>query len=770
MPNDADHSAPNRTPLDAWFTPGKFAGLLGVFLFFTFFDVFNGRVTFYYRDYGLFTYPIAQHFRDSFWRGELPLWDNLNCCGIPLLAQWNTAMLYPPSLIYLLLPMPWSLGVFNLLHLFLAGMGMYYLARRCTGSQLAAAVAGVAFGFNGLSWHMLMWISNLGAYAWMPWVILAAESAWREGGRKIILAALAGAMQMLTGAPEIIILTWGVVGCLWLMEFFQGEIPRGKMFLRIGIVPVIVAALSQAQLLPFIELLKYSDRDAGFSDSDWAMPLSGPANFLVPPFHCQTTSEGIFVQFSQYWTPSHYAGVAVLAFALAGAWRGRNRVAWLMTAAAGFSILLALGPHGFLYPAIKKIFPQIGFMRYPIKFVTLTMFALPLLAAFGVSRQLETEPTPRSRRLLPGIAVVLLALIAFIVWWAGNHRLPTDDWNATWLNAAVRAVILVVATGAFLWLQRAREFKMQRLLSLTLLLLLWIDIQTHMRNLSPTVDPSVYARGMIRQELKLDAKPAADEPRFMGSFAAINKVRFTNLSKPEANYISRRLSLFDDCNLLDAIPKIDGFVSIFLRESKEVTGRLYAYDQANIELKGLKDFLGIGFVNVPDPSGSSAIEWTNRAGALPLVTAGQQPVFADGDATINALMNTNFEPRAVVYLPPEAKTSVTASRGEVTIVASQVAAQKLIAQVEAKSPAMLVVANAFYKPWNAYVDGKRTTLWRANFAFQALEVPAGRHEVRVIYEDGMFRKGGLISLLTLAGCVVGWFCIGLPYVKVSRLS
>ncbi len=757
MPNDADHSTPNRARLDDWFTPGKFAALSGLFLFFTFFDVFTGRLTFFYRDFGVFTYPIAQHYQESFWRGEMPLWDDLNCCGVPLLAQWNTAMLYPPSLFYLLLPLPWSLGVFNLLHLFLAGMGMYFLARRWTGSPFAAAVAGLAFGYNGLSWYMVMWISNLGAYAWMPWVILAVESAWREGGRKIILAALAGAMQMLTGAPEIIVLTWCVSGCLWAMELFRGEIPRGKLFLRFGIVPVIVAALSMAQLLPFLELLKHSDRDAGFSGSGWAMPLSGPANFLVPPFHCQTAAQGVFVQIDQYWIPSHYAGVGIVALALAAALGARNRRVWLLTGAAAFGVWMALGTNGRLYSGIKAVFPQIGFMRYPIKFVTLTMFALPLLAAFGVQRQMEPAGPRRGHRLLPGIALGLLALIAFIVWSAWKHRLPSDNWPATWQNALVRAAFLLLAVGAVIWLGRAKEFKRQCLLSLALLLLLWIDVQTHAPNLSPTVHPSVFTPGLMRAQLKLPA-PAADEPRFVGTAAALNKVRYANLAKPEDDYICRRLALYDDCNLLDGIPKLDGFVSIYLRESAVIGSFLYSYDAANIDLKGFKDFLGVGYITVADPTGGQALDWTNRTTFLPRVTAGQMPVFSEATNTLAALANPEFDGRKLVYLPPEAKASINANQTEAKVVSSQVSGQKLIVEVEAKSPAMVVVANSFYQPWNAYVDGKRTTLWRANYAFQALEVPAGKHEVRVIYEDGMFRLGMVISLFMLAGCVVAWFC------------
>jgi len=46
----------------------------------------------------------------------------LNDFGLPFLAQWNTMTLYPGSLIYLLFPLSWSLGIFCLAHLFLGGM------------------------------------------------------------------------------------------------------------------------------------------------------------------------------------------------------------------------------------------------------------------------------------------------------------------------------------------------------------------------------------------------------------------------------------------------------------------------------------------------------------------------------------------------------------------------------------------------------------------------------------------------------------------------
>jgi hypothetical protein len=193
--------------LDAWLTPGRFALALAALIVAAFPDVLLGVRSFYYRDFGLFGYPLAFYHRESFWRGELPLWNPLSNCGLPFLAQWNTMVLYPGTLIYLLGPLPWSVSAFCLGHQWLAGLGMYFLARRWTGSGWAAAAAGVVYAFSGLTVSSLMWPNNIAALGWMPWVVHAVLRAWQEGGRQAMVAAWVGALQMLCGAPEIVLLT-----------------------------------------------------------------------------------------------------------------------------------------------------------------------------------------------------------------------------------------------------------------------------------------------------------------------------------------------------------------------------------------------------------------------------------------------------------------------------------------------------------------------------------------------------------------------------------
>ena len=103
---------------------------------------------------------------------------------------------------------------------------MYFLAWRWTGDRWAAGLAGVVFSFNGLSLHLLMWPSHIATLSWMPWVMLTVERAWQEGGRRLVVAALAGALQMLAGGPETILITWLLLLAIWCVDFWRGRISR----------------------------------------------------------------------------------------------------------------------------------------------------------------------------------------------------------------------------------------------------------------------------------------------------------------------------------------------------------------------------------------------------------------------------------------------------------------------------------------------------------------------------------------------------------------
>jgi hypothetical protein len=735
-----------------WLSPCTAEGLaliIILLLFVAYPKVVLGTHSFFYRDFGLFTYPTAQFARDSFWNGSLPLWNSLNNSGVPFLAQWNTTVCYPLSLLYLVLPLPWSLNYFCLGHLLLAGLGMYRLALRWTGDPLAASVGGLAFALNGLSFNCLMWTSNLGALAGMPWVLLSAERACREGGKAVVWAALIGATQMLAGAPEIILMTWLLVAALWLEQVWCKAIPLRPSFARLLAVGVLVLGLSAVQVLPFVELLGYSDRGGSQANLDWSMPFWGWANFLVPMFRCTPLVMGTSIQVEQQWTSSYYVPVAVLALAVVGGWRERTpRVRWLAIAAV-MGTVLALGDKALAHKVLVRLVPLLGLVRYPIKFVVLTVFAVPMVAAFGVAwinkRPLATvSPAGRSLGLVGavlGIVVVAIVACSKLFPYAG------EVWTTTLMNGVGRLLCLGLAMAIVLLLVRSVQPARRRWLGFGLLIVVGLDAVTHVPRQNPTVPNVAYTAS----PLQMSSRPAVGESRAMID-PSMEALLLKALERdPLAFYREMRSALFADCNLLDRVPRVGGFYSLALRPEAAVATLLSSHTNL---APGLLDFLGVSQIS----STNLPLGWNERTTALPWATAGQQPVFADAPATYQGLGAPEFDPRRVVYLPLEAQSLVGTSVASATkIVSAQFSPQKVVVEVNAPQPALVVVAQTYYPAWQATVDDKPVTLWRANLAFQAVEVPQGYHRVVVRYRDQFFYVGSVLSLFSLALCCVLWF-------------
>ncbi|MDB6124147.1 MAG: hypothetical protein JWQ71_3140 [Pedosphaera sp.] len=735
--------------VDAWFTPSRLVWLIGFLIFATYPDVVLGTHSFFYRDFGLFSHPVALYHRNSFWQGEVPLWNPFNDCGLPFLAQWNTMALYPFSLFYILLPLPWSLNIYCLGHLLLAGVGMYFLAHRWTGNRLAASVAGLAFAWNGLSIHSIMWTSNLAALAWMPVVVLLAEKAWQNGGRQIVLAALAGGVQMLTGSPEIILLTWLVVGSMALLQGRQKITPAGQILKRLIAVTFLVAGLAAAQILPFLDLLAHSQRNSSYSNNAWAMPAWGWANLLVPLFHCSPSILGVYSQDEQQWTSSYYMGIGVLALAMLAVWRCRQWRVYALAAFAVGGVVLAMGENTFVYQSIKKVLPLVGVMRYPIKFVAFTVFALPLLAAFALSeyQRISSAAVASTRRHLWLAGTFFAIVVGGILCAAFRHPHTRESVRTTLGSGVGRILFLILILGAVYFLMRSQLARTRGLVGVFILVLVGLDASTHTSKQNPTVPMRVYNDLGVRQNVKarLGESRAMVSPQmqsFMRHAATSNAVDFV---------VGTRRALYLNSNLFDGIPVVNGFFSIYLKEGAAINGLLY--DAPDSPPNPLADFVGASQIS----SSEGTFDWVERTNFMPMVTAGQKPVIVTDEQALHALSSAEFNPRMAVYLPPNAGGILKVTNGGMArVITRRFSAHQVNAEVEAREPAMVVISQTFYHAWQAYVDEKPTKLWRANYAFQALEVPAGHHHVKLVYEDQFFKWGAIISLGSLALCLLGW--------------
>jgi len=81
---------------------------------------------------------------------------------------------------------------------------------------------------------------------------------------------------------------------------------------------------------------------------------------------------------------------------------------------------------------------------------------------------------------------------------------------------------------------------------------------------------------------------------------------------------------------------------------------------------------------------------------------------------------------------------------------------RIVLEVDTPEVAFLFMSEAYYPGWQAYVDGKREEILRANYVFRAIPLGPGSHRVEVVLEPLSFKIGLSLSLLTVCLLLLAW--------------
>ena len=743
---------------DEFLTAGRFALLLALALVVMFFRVLLAGETFYYRDFGVLAIPVATFHKMSILGGDIPFWNPYSNCGAPFLAQWGTMVLYPLSLIYVLLPMPWSLNFFCIVHLWLGGMGMYFLAKRWCGGGWPAAVAGMAFTFNGITLAAMAWPNYVAAIGLFPWVVLTAERAWnpnktgpvllsakdRSVSGAITCAALVATLQLLAGVPELSVLTWIVILVLWVAELIAEPQFASAMVRRLLAVIAATAGLLCIQLLPFYELLQNSHRAPGFTSEAWSLTFSGLGNLVLPRLRTLVTPEGTAFQYEQFFLTSVYLGAPLIMLAIF-AWATGNRRVRALSVLAGLALLLALGSKGFIYSFLTSLFPPLSIARFPVKFMFLLAFIAPLLAAFGTGHFMRLPPEKRKKLLIisgVAIAVVFAGLLAF------NHARPLqyDRLNELRSNSLVRAVIVGGMLVAFYF--TAMAGRKGRVAGGLFLVLFLVDAKSHLL-LNPTLRASIFSGNLWNEAQKIQ-KPSPGNGRIFISKEAEARMFRSEVGDAEKDLIGKRMAEWSHLNLLDAVPKVNGSSTLQVREQAILQNALYS--GTNQQLEAWLDFLNVRY----HTASNSVVEWEARTNYAPFVTAGQTPMFE----SINPLEKP-FDFRTHAAIHSFVSDTAKVLRADVQITNLVVSGNEVSFDANASAPSVAVIAQTWFPSWKVQVIGKRdlnitTPALRANLVCQAALIPAGQSRVRLFYDDHSFKLGAALSGATLLLCAFCW--------------
>lgn len=398
-----------------WLSP---ALLLAFTLFFYWKILFTNRISFPWDALGFF-YPYLSYVHEELRHFRLPLWTPYAFSGFPIIGDPEAQIFYPPNWLFVLIhpfsPMPFKLVEIQIiLHFFLAGLFMFYLAKDFTGHRLPAWFGGVLFMASGTMVAHTEHLATINAMAWYPLVFLLARRGLLEG--RLFWTVCAGfffGIENLTGHFQHAVYLGLLLFLYFAYEACVGPL-RSRLWPRwiahLSVIALLGAALAMVQILSTSQLKPLSIRSrltywdvTGGNDPDFLLTL------LLPNYFGGLNG----VPYRRSVEPSFnhvFLTVPGLLLALVGLieMARRRNLFWL-----GIIVVfaeLSFGRNGYLVELIYRI-PLLNLFRGMPFYFNLSNFGLCLMAAVGMQTLADINLRGFYRKFLP-IALIFLLVVA----------------------------------------------------------------------------------------------------------------------------------------------------------------------------------------------------------------------------------------------------------------------------------------------------------------------------------------------------------------------
>lgn len=709
--------------------------------------------------------------RDAILRGEWPLWNPLEYGGVPLLANFQSAVFYPPRLLHLFMPIDAANTVFFMLKLWLCAMTAYVCGRVI--GMGASASRFFSIGWM-LSTYVLVWccwpVTDVSA--WIPLLFAGVELAFAGRYRRAFGFLIAGAtLFLLAGHPETAFtmslgLAFYFAARLVLRARELRPVTRAgakSLFAPAGVFALAwVAALliCAVQLLPFLEYLGNSYTLAARESEEVTMgaPFGSIAAFWAPRFY-GTNAEG---NFWGVWNSNlnmhHYAGIGVWTGALLllgpGTKRDPVRRARIMALliASGVALVLTFNHNlstftydgtlsGAVYYVLTLQFVHdLPLFRslHKVYHVNFVMFALPLLGAMGFERWFS-----RPRRLREAWPVLLLPAVAgpvllWLLWFHGGLIASQGQSDYTRLQL-VAALFFFVVTAALLAVSTV--IRRPRLMFGALAVALAADLIHACHGLNPTLPADcVFPQTALTSWLRRQPDPcrvgvieAGIPSGIVPNYGVEEWMGYDGLYPERVRRFQYELGP-DLWNAMEPACSIP----YYLNDPR--------YDPAF----DITDSDRFTLVETLD--GIEVYRNNHAFSRAYLVPKGE--AIPDSETLFERLREPAFDPARTALLHAPSGTPLPAGNAEQVgkAVVLERRANSVVVATESNHEAILVLADAYYPGWRVTIDGTPGRIVPAYYAFRGVTVPEGHHEVVFEYRPRTFTSGLLISFAALACC------------------
>src|SRR3989344_4406242 len=657
-------------------------------------------------------FPWKEFAIDSLKNGQIPFWNPYNFSGTPFLANFQNGFFYPFNLLFLLFSKLDAWTLYILFQPFLSALFTYIFLRELKISKISSVFGGLVFAFSS---YMVVWMEygNIGhSIIWLPFLLFLTE--------KLI----------------------------------------NKKSIGYSILFVLPVFISSIQLFPTIELFLHSAREAYSIDaiSKLLIPPMHIATFFAPDFFGNPATRNYFLE-GTYIERVSYIGVIPILFFILAMGKKVPKIFWFFFVSCvtvllfSFNNPISIFLYSFKIPVLST--------GVPTRIMYIFGFSAAICSAIGFDIWLKQK----NIKILPQI-VILSAVYAIL--WFSVLLIPKIETNPQLLqNLLISKRNLILPTFMFLsglcLLITSRFIGRKHFLAFVFIALLLFEQFIFFKKITPfSPKEFFYPNTSVLSKLKeiqgIERMWGFEDGYMEANIQTHEKIFSADGYDPL--FIKRYAELVNSGKngKLEPVPRS----YVIIPPSSGESLKNNHYRDVLLDLSGVKFILNksesLGEKNEPDylvfPQEEYSLIYQKTPwqiyknnDALPrFFLTDSFIVEKDKEKIISKLYDYKRDAKTVI-LEEDLNIPIQKGKGKVNLI--EYSPNKINFSVDTQSNNILFLSDSFFPGWKAYVDGKETKIYRANYAFRSIFVPSGKHTVMFSYNPKSFYIGTSVTLVTI---------------------
>ncbi len=730
-------------------------------------------------------YPWKTVVIDQLKKGELPFWNPYNFSGSPLLANYQSQVFYPFSIVYFLFPQLTAWTIMVILQPILGAIFMYLFATEIGLSLVASMLTALLFNFSGFASAWMEFTTVWHTILWLPLFLYIIERGVKKSRFSLlekIIFVVAGVASMTGGHPQDFINTFLFV-CVYTAVRIIGSpnltVPQKKSFFITQICTLfpIPFLLTLPQILPTIELFRTSARVAhdyvniiqNMLVQWWQIPLLAIADFFGNP----ATGSSITGDYVGKTLSIGVVGFVLFVLSLFDTKKSWHQKFFISTALVILLVTVRSPISELLY---RFPIPLLS-TGTPTRILFVLAFSLAILSGYGYD-YLNKQPI---KKMFTPLALIWSL---FGIFWLLVFTHPVKTMTPEIVSIIKRSLLFATAflSGMSILILSSKKIQALRLLILPLCA---IELAYGFLKFNPFVPYTfVYPENALIQ--------------FLQSKQDTNRVWGYGSAEMEANFATQvRLFSTDGTDPLNLRwynefiqSSKDGRIpEAFSRTTRSDAKLATGYGEKDLPNNTFRlkvmDTLGVKYVidRVDNPKDDTTFDtgrfkpiwqkdaWTvfeNMHAAPRSFLSGDIQFYDTAKDFEQRFFADSFVPGSSILIESQYKTDFDDEKlgsGSARIISY--APNTVVLSTSAETPQVLFLSDTYDPNWTATVDGKKTKLYKTTYAFRGVRIPQGNHTVTMQYESKAFNWGVYISgIVALLGS--GYILIQMISSKNSR--